>query len=559
MKKHNSENSSASAQPTPATNEVPAGSTPEPAASDQASAPDEKAPEAGPTTEPKAEPPKQRRKPTPKPTSKQLRRSPDPKAGTDKTPKAGSLTERLLEKFELPKLTLDRALLPLELLAPLDAAGLGAAATLPASAFMTLAAIAAVAGPNTTLEPCVDEKLASRLTTNGLSLRIASLTEERRSAFVPAAILAAVYAAENTAFSRYREVVQRNALKRRAHTKRRALHEQASQAAVALGIEPPPPLAEALAIEDPARPRIVLPRATGSAIAVAAPGGTGVLIVDDRGVPSLLRVGQHFDEPLSTLLGTLNLGHQSPFLDPSGLTTMRALPASVLGQLTTAEVATLYRADPDQFGSTVFVSAAAPAPVGADSSGLIALMLAVQTMADEPIILRMPAKTRHALVTAVATWDRLAATALPPLSDLLAGLPDLARRLAAGLHLVAAAGANDKPSPEITPAAMQRAVKIVDAFVIPFARAVLGPLSVPAAERDGREIIDHLRETASGEPVFERRPLMRAWRRRMPGKRLDAALEVLQQERLLVALDKVDGKGGGGQRFQVDPAILRSA
>jgi hypothetical protein len=185
-------------------------------------------------------------------------------------------------------------------------------------------------------------------------------------------------------------------------------------------------------------------------------------------------------------------------------------------------------------------------------------MLALQGMVNEPLALRLPAKARHSQVTAAGTWDRLAAEALPPLSSLLANLPDLARRLAAGLHLVATADAGGKPSPEIPPAAMQRAVKIVDDCVIPFARAVLGSVSTPAPERDGREIIAHLRETASGaDPVFERRPLMRAWRRRMPVKRFDAALELLQQERLLVALDKVDGKGG--QRFEIAGAIFRWA
>jgi hypothetical protein len=139
--------------------------------------------------------------------------------------------------------------------------------------------------------------------------------------------MSAVYAVENAAFGRFREVVERNAVKRRAHAKRQALHEQALQAALTLGIKPPPPLAEGFAIEDPARPRIVLPRATGSAIMAAAPGGTGVLIVDDRAMPSLWAVGQNFDEPLATLLDTLNIGHQMPFVDPNGLMVMRALPA----------------------------------------------------------------------------------------------------------------------------------------------------------------------------------------------------------------------------------------
>lgn len=58
------------------------------------------------------------------------------------------IRERLLARFVVPSVLLDRDLLPEALLGPTDAAGLGRADLLPSSAFVTMSSIAAVAGPN---------------------------------------------------------------------------------------------------------------------------------------------------------------------------------------------------------------------------------------------------------------------------------------------------------------------------------------------------------------------------------------------------------------------------
>jgi len=52
--------------------------------------------------------------------------------------------------------------------------------------------------------------------------------------------------------------------------------------------------------------------------------------------------------------------------------------------------------------------------------------------------------------------------------------------------------------------------------------------------------------------LFERRVLVRSWQHSMKVARLDAALDLLQQVGLLVALDQ----GAGGQRFEVATAVL---
>jgi hypothetical protein len=475
-------------------------------------------------------------------------------AGITTPDETSDLAGRLLAHFELPNTVLDRGLVPPELLGALDAAGLGSPDVLASATFMTLAAIIAVAGPHVSFMACTDDKLKEMLPATGLSLRVVLLAEERRSSVVPAAILAGVYAAENTAIDAYLNAVAGSAAQRRASAKLRLLHEQATLAAAALGIEPPPPFVEDAPIRGLARPRIVLPRGAYSAIVDAAAGGTGTLVIDDRWMKSM-NVGDNFDEATAALLAALSLGHQIPVADLDGRNTMRALPASVIGQLTAAECATLHKADRDQFGATIFVRAAT-APVNADSSGLVALMRGVQSMVDVPVTLHLSEKSQDRLVMAADNWASLAALSLPPMSDVLAGLPDLARRLGVALHLVAAAGSDGKLAAEIPLAAVKRAVAIVDTFVAPVAQSLLGSLSTGETERDARRMVAYLREhTSMTNREIERRPWMRAWQKSMPIARFDAALALLQQEKLLTPLDKIEGTVNGGQRFEVAAAV----
>jgi hypothetical protein len=228
----------------------------------------------------------------------------------------------------------------------------------------------------------------------------------------------------------------------------------------------------------------------------------------------------------------------------------------VVGALSVADCATLHHAGPAQLLGTVFMPET-PAPAVGDSAALVARMCRVRSIGDGVSMLRLPAPM-DALVTASAAWAARAAGTQPPLSDYWTGLPDLARRLAALLHL-AAAGGNGHLAPQIAPATLRRALALIDACVVPTARAVLGPISFGEVERDARRLIGHLRTIASSHNrVFERRPLMRAWWKSMATPRFDAALDLLQQIGLLVALDKVDGTGAGGQRFEVAASVYEA-
>lgn len=463
-----------------------------------------------------------------------------------------SLTDKLLARLEIPRVALDRRLLPAPLLAALDSADLGAPDLLPSSVFITLAAVGAVAGP-------VQYTDGTEGATGGnVSLRVALLTSSRRSPLVAASILGGVYAAENAALDKYTEAVQRHRELRRGAEQRRRLHEQTVRTAAVLGLPTPAPLPDVAIVEPGPRPRIVVADGAGSAIHKAAAGGTGVFVIDERRASWMAGVGDFYDAPTDALLNAAAAGRQIPIAEPvSGRVTMRTFPASAVGALCIAECSTLHNAGPAQLQGTVFVPAKPPTEAG-DSTALDALMRRVHVMAGGPITLRMPPKT---LVSAAAAWDALAAQTLPPMSDYLARLPDLTRRLAGLLHLTAAAGGDGVPlATDIPLATVKRALAIVDTCVVPAAWAVLGPVSTVEMERDARRIIQHLRATTSAaRPFIDRRQLLRAWPSSLGVPELDAALDLLQKAGLFVAVSEIDGKPVGGQHFQIAAPVYAAA
>jgi len=276
-----------------------------------------------------------------RPKSKQRRTSKrTDRSGAAPASAPRGLAERLLARVELPRVTLERRLLPPKLLAALDAAGLGAPALLPSSVFMLLAAIGAIAGPTIQCEP-VDR--VRGMAGCGLALRVTLLAPERRSTLVPAAILAGVLAVENDLLDVYQQTARQAAEQRQAAAGRRRLYEQASKSAVALGIALPPPLPDEAPAQPGPRPRIVVFEGAGAAIRAAAAGSTGLLIVDERRMTSMAGVGEFFDEPTDALLNAAAAGHPVPIADPAtGRTTMRSLPASVIGTLKTADCGSLH-------------------------------------------------------------------------------------------------------------------------------------------------------------------------------------------------------------------------
>ena len=76
------------------------------------------------------------------------------------------------------------------------------------------------------------------------------------------------------------------------------------------------------------------------------------------------------------------------------------------------------------------------------------------------------------LAEAAAAWSEIDA-GVAPLSDFVAGLPDLARRLAGVLHVVECAAAGATLDAEISAAEVKRATAIVDGFVLPMAQGIL--------------------------------------------------------------------------------------
>jgi len=412
---------------------------------------------------------------------------------------------------------------------------------------MTLAAINTIAGPGVHCEAS-DE--LSKLTgkSGDLSIRVALAGNDNHTPQVPAAILSGVFAAESDALDIYTEITLRDAEFRRISEHRRKLYEQASRAAEMLGIAPLPRLAAAAPAQSLARPRIVVADGTSVAVRTAASGGTGVLLIDKRRMPSLATVGDHYDFAIDGLLNTAAAGHPVPVANPNGHMVMRSLPISVFGILPLTDCAMLHKAGRAQLTATVFMPATS-APAGHDSSPLTALMRKVRVLGSGRIHLRLPAKSSILAATS-ADWVARAAQSTPPLSDYWAVLPDLSRRLAAALHLAAAV--DDVIPSGITSVAMERAIAIIEDCVVPIAHSLLAPVSTTEVERDARRVIAFLRQNSSiTHPIFERRTLVRSWQRSISVARLDAALTLLADAGLLHALH-----GKGGQRFEVASAVL---
>ena len=271
-----------------------------------------------------------------------------------------TMQERLLTRLTVPPVTVDRRLLPANLIDALDAAGLGARETLPAAALMALAAVTAVAGPGVRCEIGGDHGL-----TGNTALRVALIAPDRRASLVPSAILAGAIAAENAARDRYDQAAQLDAEDRRAAAERRRLHAKATELAIMLGAPPAPPLAEAAPARCGTPPCIVVRDGAAAAIRLAAAGGTGLIVVDQRRMTSMKRAAGFYDDATETLLTDFARGDQVPIVDPKrGRTLMRSLPASVLDVLTTADCALLHEVAAASYMATVFVPAVPAVPVG---------------------------------------------------------------------------------------------------------------------------------------------------------------------------------------------------
>jgi len=448
------------------------------------------------------------------------------------------MRERLLARFAMPNVPIDRSLLPEALLGPLDAAGLGRADVLPSSAFITMAAVAAVAGPHLTFAECADPKLDGKLGA-GTSLRVVMVGDRHDGPIVPDAIMAAVYAVENHLVAAHEQAEERVASLRRAATERRRLHDQAARAAAVLRIAPPPILPEVPPVHAVARPRIVLNEGARSDVLEAAAGGTGLFVIDGRWVRSLTIGGNH-DKPTAELLNALAVGHAVPVELPDSRTEMRALPACVIGSLAPEECSFLHKVGRDPLTATLFV-AKAPAPIGGDSAALTALMRRIHGMTIEPVVLRLPAKARQSLVAACDTWSTIGSRSVAPLSDFVAAIPDLARRLASVLFLVDCAAGDGNAKGEIPVATMKRTLGLIQRFVLPAAQSVLGPVACEEVERDARTMVAHLRLNTSPGVAIARRPWMRNWQNLMPFPRFEAALSLLLHEKLLTPTQGEDG------------------
>ncbi|MDP2411484.1 MAG: hypothetical protein Q8M26_14515 [Pseudolabrys sp.] len=462
-----------------------------------------------------------------------------------------SVAARILRPLELPAVALDRRLLPAPLIEALEAADLGDKAHLPAGVFMSLATIGAIIGSNLQVEAASELRSPANF-----ALRIVAVATKDGPPLMPPAILAGAHAVEADWIDAHAAAVEQNVSLRRAAEQRRRMYETTRRSAAALGIDPPPFPPDVISPVIGPRPQFVVEHGASRAIQAAASGGTGLFVINDDHMASFDHVGGYYDRATDRLLNTAAAGHLIAIKDSKrGCVVMRPVTASVVGILALSECSGLHAVGTSQLAATLFVAASTP-PVAKDCAPFVALMRAVAAI---PPGGRLTVTASKEALVAFKAWRDLAEAAERPLSDFLFQLEDLAMRLAATLHIVSIAGSTSMTVHDIPPATLGRAIAIIDSYVVPIARALLGTISHGAAERDARRIVAYARETTSlANPVLDRRGLLRAWQRSIDVPELDAALALLVREDLLAVLDPADA-GGGGQRFSVAPTVFEGA
>jgi hypothetical protein len=151
------------------------------------------------------------------------------------------------------------------------------------------------------------------------------------------------------------------------------------------------------------------------------------------------------------------------------------------------------------------------------------------------VMLQMSGNALAAIRAATRAWSKIDA-AIAPLSHYCAALPDLAKRLVILFHLAEAASEGNDVSAEVEEATVRGVIGVIDDSILSAARAVLGPVSIDAAERDAKRVLSFIqRRTSAVKRILERRLLVIAWPRSMPVSPIDAALLFLCQLGLLEA------------------------
>lgn len=446
---------------------------------------------------------------------------------------------RCLSKLKLASLTVSPALIPAPLLNALKSAGLSGRSQLGPSLFTSLAAIAACSGTSINLDEISHQpgKKPHSLTSSS-ALRIVLMQPDRRFRCIPSPVMDALYEIENDACDAWSEAKQRFAEECTAAARQRVAYRQAVNAAHLLGISPPalPEQLRANVTSKPPRPRVIVSNSGSAAISAAAATSGGLLVVDDRAMPTMSGVGCTHDQLTDQLLNAAGLGHACAIEDPAtGHVGMRRVGASVIGSLTSAEAFWLYKAGASQLAATVFVPMMNSAEATSGNSAELAdLLRRIRDLSRPAVMLQMSGNALAAIRAATRAWSKLDAP-IVPLSHYCAALPDLATRLVILFHLAEAASASNVDA-EVKEATVRAVIEVIDDSVLPAARAVLGPVSTNADERDAKRVLSFIqRRTSAVKRILERRLLVTAWPRSMPVSPMDAALLFLCQLGLLEA------------------------
>jgi len=199
------------------------------------------------------------------------------------------VAKRILARVAMPVATLDESHLPAPLVDALKNAELGSAQHLGPSAITYLAMASALAGPNVTVTPIAHGKFSHA---RGLSIRVCHVVANRDMAVISPLLITAIHAVQNELIEDYRSSELLAEAKRREAAKHRSLHAQLSAALIESGKPPLSRLVENDRLcSSGSAPQLLVDQGAMSAVIKAADGGTGVMLIDERRMPSFPRCG----------------------------------------------------------------------------------------------------------------------------------------------------------------------------------------------------------------------------------------------------------------------------
>jgi len=386
-----------------------------------------------------------------------------------------------------------------------------------------------------------------------LVLRLAIVGKDRERPAAIGAVLDGAFDAQAREMKAGEEAEAVHELKRVLDRTRRRLLLSTMANAALLGLpDVATDITVAPEIVPQARAQFVVRDVRPTAVQKAVNGSRkGLIVVDDRKMPNLPRIGINYDEATGGLLNRSARGLPLEIDDGCGLIRMRKSPISVIGVHTPADILSLDKSSFYELSATAFLPDDL-AETTCDPKAICEFAKLVARLRDLPTTgggeahqLKLNAAAKKMIESVGRKAQSEGSLCLGALLDFSLGVGDLIHRFAGILHVVEHVVVGKEPSPEIGQETMKRAVDFVEKVIVPAAKLVLYGASMHPDERNARRILSYAqRHTSPQWPHLLRRDLVRSFQRTMRVNDIDDALAVLVKDGLLMKADENGGAPG---------------